>query len=187
MKNLKLLFLLVLTLLLIPFAVYAEEKDSSKEDSKDVEKVNIYFFRGDGCSYCAAAEEWFDEISDEYGDKFKIVDYETWNSEENFELMNEVADARGETVEGVPYIIIGNKSWNGFADDYKDAIISQINSEYKEDVDSRYDIMKLVNKINKKVDTEKSGHGSDVLFIIITVVIVGGIGFGLYKVRQSSC
>lgn len=184
MKNLKLLLLLVLTLLIIPFAVNAEEKDSSK---KEVEKVNIYFFRGDGCSYCAAAEEWFDEISDEYGDMFEIVDYETWNNEENFNLMNEVAEARGETADGVPYIIIGNKSWNGFSDDYKDAIISQIESEYKEDADSRYDIMDLLNVINKKEVKKDSGSGSDILFIVITVIVVGVAGFGLYKVRQSSC
>ena len=187
MKNLKLLLLLILTLLILPFAVNAEETESSAEESsKEVEKVNVYFFRGEGCSYCAAAEEWFDEISDEYGDKFKVVDYETWNSQENMDLMNEVAKARGETADGVPYIIVGNKSWNGFADDYKESIISQIEEEYKLDADSRYDIMQLIDGIGND-DSKKDSTGSDVLFIIISVIILGVVGFGLYKVRQSSC
>ena len=187
MKNLKLLLLLILTLLILPFAVNAEETESSAEESsKEVEKVNVYFFRGEGCSYCAAAEKWFDEISDEYGEKFKVVDYETWNSQENMDLMNEVAKARGETADGVPYIIVGNKSWNGFADDYKESIISQIEEEYKLDADSRYDIMQLIDGIGND-DSKKDSTGSDVLFIIISVIIVGVVGFGLYKVRQSSC
>lgn len=187
MKNLKYLLLLMLTLLFIPLAVYAEESDSSKEENKEVEEVNIYFFRGDGCSYCAKAEDWFEEIEKEYGKKFNVVDYETWNSQENYELMNKVAESRGETVEGVPYIIIGNKSWNGFDDEYKDSMLSQIDSEYKKDIDSRYDIMKLVDVINKRTVDEKSGVDSNVVIIIVTVISVIGIGFLLYKARQTSC
>ena len=186
MKNLKYLLLLILTLLFIPFAVYAEDGDSSnKEDTN--EKINIYFFRGEGCSYCAKAEAWFEEIEEDYGDKFKIVDYETWNNQENSELMTKVAEARGETAEGVPYIIIGNKSWNGFDDDYKESMLAQIDSEYKKDLDSRYDIMKLLDVINKREVEKESGIGSDILAAIIIVLVVGGVGFLLYKARQTSC
>ena len=73
----------MLTLLFIPLAVYAEESDSSKEENKEVEEVNIYFFRGDGCSYCAKAEDWFEEIEKDYGKKFNVVDYETLKNEIN--------------------------------------------------------------------------------------------------------
>lgn len=182
MKNFKLLLLLILTLLLLPFSVYADEdKDETKNEAKE---VNIYFFRGEGCSHCAEAEDWFDEIEDEYGDKFNVVDYETWYNEENNTLMTKVADARGEEVNGVPYIVIGNKSWNGFADDYKDSILEQIDKEYKTAEADRYDIMSLIDTTSlRKVEETKS---NDVLTLVIMVVIVGGIGFGIYKARQTT-
>ena len=101
--------------------------------------------------------------------------------------MNKVAESRGETVEALPYIIIGNKSWNGFDDEYKDSMLSQIDSEYKKDIDSRYDFMKLVDVINKRTVDEKSGVDSNVVIIIVTVISVIGIGFLLYKARQTSC
>lgn len=186
MKNLKYLLLLLLALLFIPLAVYAEDGESSDADNEK-EKINIYFFRGDGCSYCAQAEAWFKEIEDEYGEKFMIVDYETWNNQENYELMNKVAEARGETAEGVPYIIIGNKSWNGFDESYKESMLAQIDSEYKKDKDSRYDIMKLLDVINKRTIEKDSGVSSDVVAIIAIVFVVGGLGFLIFKARQTSC
>jgi len=86
MKKLMIAVLLLVTALVIPFAVNAEESN----------EVNVYFFRGEGCSHCAEAEEWFSSIEEEYGSKFNIVDYETWYNEENQELMQKVATARGE-------------------------------------------------------------------------------------------
>ena len=129
MKLLKYLLVLFVALTL-PLAVFAEgEEEQVTSDSGEAEvqeeskEVKLYFFRGEGCSHCAEAEAWFESIEEEYGDYFEIVDYETWYNSENAELMQKVAEARGETAEGVPYIIIGNKSWNGFAEDYEEEII----------------------------------------------------------------
>lgn len=103
--------------------------DTSLEIKKDG-KVAIYFFRGEGCPHCQEAEEWFDSIKGEYGDLFTVVDYETWNNQDNAKLMEAIAKLRGETVEGVPYIIIGNKSWNGFTESYEQEMINEIKSNY---------------------------------------------------------
>ena len=46
MKKLKFLFVLFISILIVPFSVFA----------KDNKPVNVYFFYGNGCSYCAAAE-----------------------------------------------------------------------------------------------------------------------------------
>ena len=97
MKKAKVLLGIFISILILPFTVLAEEN----------QKVNVYFFYGDGCSYCAQAEEFFDSIEDEYGDHYNLVMYETWNNSDNVDLMNEVADLRKEEPEGVPYIIIG--------------------------------------------------------------------------------
>ena len=180
MKKIGLLVILMM-ILVAPFAVFAEEEG----DKKDTKEVNIYFFRGQGCSHCAEAEEWFKSIEEELGDRFEIVDYETWYNEDNAELMKKVAEARGEAEQatGVPYIIVGDKSWIGFADDYKEEIKDQINSEYGKNINDRYDVMELMNDIgsNKKKDS-----GSDVASLIIILLVVGGIGFGIYKARTNT-
>lgn len=181
MKKIKYLVLLVVMMLIVPFTVFADEEETAKEDNKE---VKVYFFRGQGCSHCAEAEEWFKSIEEEYGERFKIVDYETWYNEENADLMKKVAKARGEEdrATGVPYIIIGDKSWIGFAEDYKDEIKGQIDSVYGTEIEKRYDIMDLMSSTTKKEEKKDS----DVVSLIIVLLVVGGIGFGIYKARQKT-
>lgn len=94
-------------------------------------KVVIYFFRGEGCPHCTEAEAWFESIKEEYGKMFIIKDYETWYNTENESFMKKVAESRDEKVIGVPYIIIGNKSWNGFTESYEDEMLSEIKRVYE--------------------------------------------------------
>lgn len=190
MKKIGLLFIVLAAFLILPFSVFAEDEEvdssneteevtATKEESKE---VKVYFFRGEGCPHCQEAEEWFKSIEEEYGSYFEVVDYETWNNTDNAELMQKVADKRGEKAEGVPYIIIGNKSWNGFTESYEEEMIDQIKSVYAEDVSDRYDIMEYIDS-NKKEKEEKS---NDVLSLILILAIIGGVGFGIYKLRESS-
>lgn len=194
MKKLKYFMILLAVLLVIPFAVYAEGEDEAVSEDEVVEEsteestskeVNVYLFRGDGCPHCQEAEEWFASIEEEYGSFFNLVDYETWYNEENADLMQKVADARGETAEGVPYIIVGNKSWNGFAESYEDEILEQIMSVFSQDVSDRYDIMNYLSIIDSgKVDDEKKSN--DVLSLILIVIVTGGIVFGIHQAREHT-
>lgn len=174
MKKLKYLVILLIAALIIPFTVHAEGEESKE--------VKVYFFRGEGCSHCAEAEAWFQSIEEEYGSYFQIIDYETWYNRENSELMQRVAKARGEKAEGVPYIIIGNQSWNGFTESYGSEMIERIKSEFEKDVKDRYDIINLLPEIEK----EKDSTGSDILALIIILVVFGGICFGVYKARKKT-
>lgn len=174
MKKLKYLVILLIAALIIPFTVHAEGEESKE--------VKVYFFRGEGCSHCAEAEAWFQSIEEEYGSYFQIIDYETWYNRENSELMQRVAKARGEKAEGVPYIIIGNQSWNGFTESYGSEMIERIKSEFEKDVKDRYDIIKLLPEMEK----EKDSTGSDILALIIILVVFGGICFGVYKARRKT-
>ena len=96
--------------------------------------------------------------------------------------MERVAEARGESADGVPYIIVGNKSWNGFAEEYKEQIIDEIKTVYEEPEDERYDIMKLLT--DEKKD-EKKGS-SDVVGLFVIIVVVGVIGYGIYQARKNT-
>lgn len=190
MKYIKYLVVLLAIFLVLPFGVFAEDENNTTSESEttvsnDDKKVNLYLFRGEGCPHCAEAEEWFDSIKGEYGDYFKVVDYEVWNDEDNAKLMEKVAKLRNEDVSGVPYIIIGDKSWNGFDESYEDEMIKQIKSVYSQDVSKRYDIMNYVNDSSSNSKTKKSSS-SDVLALIIILIVAGGAGYGIYYARKST-
>ncbi len=173
MKKLKFLFVMLIGILLVPCTVLA----------KDKKPVNVYFFYGNGCPHCAEAEEFFDSIEDELGDQFNIKAYETWYDSDNVDLMNDVAEARKEEADGVPYIIIGNQSWNGYTSSYDDEIIDKIKSEYEKDADNRYDIMNYVEALNKNA---KDNYAADIAVVIALVLVVSGIGLGIWFARSRA-
>ena len=193
MKVLKYLVVLLAIFLIMPFAVFAEEEasnndentteEASSNDNSDSKKVNVYFFRGEGCSHCAEAEEWFDSIKEDYSEYYNLIDYEVWYNTDNSDLMQKVADARGEEAEGVPYIIIGDKSWNGFDSSYEEDMINQIKSVYAQDVKDRYDIMTL---LTDSKTSKKDSNASDILVLLAIIVVAGGIGFVIYKARTAN-
>lgn len=196
MKKFKLILVILLGLLILPFSVLAEDGDDeyyeeevtteevSEESSEEVDnRVKIYFFRGEGCPHCAEAEEFFESIQEEYGAYFTIVDYETWYDEENAALLEKVAEARDEEVTGVPYIIIGNKSWKGYSSDFDEELIEAINSEYETAVAERYDVMEYV-KSGKKA--EEKSYASDVVALLIIIIVIGGIVTGIVFARKKA-
>ena len=103
--------------------------------SYDENKVNIYLFWGDGCPHCENAKNFFESIEEEYGKYFKLNKFVVWYNKDNKEIMNQFASAMGEKVKGVPYIIIGNKTYKGFSSSYKESIIEAITSQYKNSYD----------------------------------------------------
>ena len=187
MKKLKILLVILLAFFIIPFSVFAEDEEVTEEvtTTEASKEVTLYFFRGEGCSHCAEFEEWLDEIEEEYGAFFEVKDYETWYNEDNAALMTKVATLRNEedSATGVPYIIIGNKSWIGFADEYKEEILSEIKSLYDQDPAKRYDIMKLLPDDEKE---DSDSNGSSIAALIITLLAGGLVVFGVVKAREST-
>ena len=186
MGKIKYLFLLIAMILVLPLTVFAEEGEEATTTSADDKAVKVYFFRGEGCSHCAEAKQFFESLKEEYGDKFTIVDYETWYNEDNYNIMQKVAKARGEEDQatGVPYIIIGDQSWVGFDQDvYAPEIKSKIDELYSKDVKDRYDIQTIIDGKETTATEEKS---NDVLALIIILIVVGGVCFGIYKARATT-
>jgi len=171
MKNIKKLFVLLLLLVLVPLTVYADEEVTATEEK---DPINIYLFRGEGCPHCADLEEFFDKIDKEYGKYYKLIDYEVWYDKDNNDLMQEIADKMGDTVSGVPYLIIGHKSWNGYEDDKQlnkeitDAIMEEYNAE------TRYDVF---------ADQDKKGNAGAI--ILVVCIVAAGVGLLLLS-RKST-
>lgn len=105
-------------------------------------KVNIYFFWGNGCPHCEKEFEFFESIKEKYGDYYNLYTFETWYNEENSKLIYTFAEAMEEELKGVPYTIIGNKSFIGFNESYKKNIIKTIESQYQNSYDVYFDKIK---------------------------------------------
>lgn len=182
MKKIKnLLVILLVMMIAFPFNVKAE----TEKPEANKEQVKIYMFYGNGCQYCEAALEWFESIEEEYGDYFDLVKYEVWYDTENQELMEKVANFKGDTASGVPYILLGKYSYpNGFANDTQvssdseqtmgEQLIERVLEEYESD--ERYDVMVEINN--------QPDH-SNIVGIVAVVVIAGLVVVAVISRRQN--
>lgn len=109
---------------------------------KEDNKVNIYFFWGNGCPYCAEEFEFFECIKEKYGDYYNLYTFETWYNDENAKLIYTFAESMGDVVTGIPYTIIGNKSFTGFGDKNKSEFISTIEKQQENNYDVYFDKIK---------------------------------------------
>lgn len=195
MKKIKLFLAIIMCLFAMPLAVLADEgsDDNVEVTSGETEvqeednRVKIYFFRGEGCPHCADAEEFFNSIEEEYGQYYKILDYETWYNSDNAALLQKVGEARKEEITGVPYILIGDKSWSGYDDSFADDIKDTIKSEYEKAVADRYDIANYVDFTNAAGSvTEAAKKSNDAMVLIIILLAVAGITYGVVAARKKT-
>ena len=174
MKKSILSIIAILVAIFFPLNVLAKEKEEVNEP------INVYLFWGNGCGYCEAAKEFFVSIEEEYGDKFDLVAYEVWNDEKNQALEQAVAEYLGEEVSGVPYIVIGEKTFNGYSSEYDEDIIEAIEDEYEND-----DRIDVLEKIDAGEVSKSSEKNYDTLIVIgIFAVIIGGFGALIYFSRK---
>ena len=195
MKKIKLFLAIIMCLFAMPLAVLADEgsDDNVEVTSGETEvqeednRVKIYFFRGEGCPHCADAEEFLNSIEEEYGQYYKILDYETWYNSDNAALLQKVGEARNEEISGVPYILIGDKSWSGYDDSFADEIKDTIKSEYEKAVADRYDIANYVDFTNAAGNvTEAAKKSNDAMVLIIILLAVAGITYGVVAARKKT-
>ena len=120
-------------------ALKDEEIDEAFKNYKENDKqVTIYLFRGKGCAFCRAFLTFLNSITDEYGKYFKVVSFEVWNDAENSALLSSVAAFMNKELEGVPFIVIGDKVFDGYTEAYDEDIKSTIKELY--DSKDRYDV-----------------------------------------------
>ena len=110
----------------------------SKMTEKDIksskDRVNVYVFWGDGCPHCKHLAQFFDSNKSKLKDKMNLYAFEVWKNSTNLKFMKDFGKFLGETPQGVPYMIIGNKTFSGFAESdekTKDEIINLIKQGYQ--------------------------------------------------------
>lgn len=118
-----------------------ETNNHTKIDAKledivyDENKVNIYFFWGNGCPHCEEEFKFLKSIETEYGNYFTLNTFEVWYSKDNAKILEQFANAIGDEVSGVPYTIIGNKTFTGFSEKYKEQFLKAIKDQYHNSYD----------------------------------------------------
>ena len=190
----KLMSVLLVVLLLVPVFAHADEKEYKTLNMKEVlaeeeiesklgdykesdDKVTVYLFRGKGCGFCRGFINYLNDNMDELGKYFNLVSYEVWYDKDNADLMQKVAGFTGVAAQGVPYIIVGEKVFDGFtAEMYGEDFKTTLKAEY--DSKDRYDVFEAMEKAEK--DAAKAAKGDtnkiilwDCAFSLVTIAAVG--------------
>ena len=109
---------------------------------KEDNKINIYFFWGNGCPHCEEEFKFFESIKEKYGNYYNLYTFETWYNEDNDKLIYTFAEAMDDEVTGVPYTIIGKESFIGFGSSSNKEFIEAIEKQSKNNFDVYFDKIK---------------------------------------------
>ena len=201
MKKHLVLVMILLGLVFIPFSVKADEKkyttlnlqealkaeDIAEEFTNykpDKDAITVYLFRGNGCGYCRAFLTFLNSIADEYGKYFVLESYEVWNNQENASLMTEVSEYLDNPASGVPYIIIGDKVFAGYAAEYDDGIKTAITDLYNTKKSKRYDVFEEMKKHPKKsTDSNNTNSNSMLIWMFAMVFVATGIIISFISIK----
>ncbi len=108
----KISYVLVFLLIFIPNIVLGKE-------------LNIYLFYGDGCPHCAAEEKFLNGFIKK-NDNVKLHKYEVWYNDDNVAKLEEVAKITEEEADAIPYLVIGDTVFVGYADSFSKKIEKRI-------------------------------------------------------------
>lgn len=193
MKKIKNILLVIAMVLGIPIVVNAKSYTSLNLDEtltrekiehdlsnyKETEdQITIYMFRGDRCAYCQSFLKFLNDNINEYGKYFKLVSFEVWHNENNAALMGEVADHFGKSIKGVPFIIIGDKTFQGYTSSYDTEILETITNYYNNKKTYKDEVKNFL------VDKEENTTGAAIT-IIVVLAAVAGVGFLIYMAKED--
>ena len=195
--------------LLVPINIFAKTQALNLENTLKDEKIEvqfsdyketddqviIYLFRGAGCSHCHDFLEFLNDYANLHRELFKLRSFEVYNNPDNATLKKKIAEYFGDRIGGVPYIIIGDKTFYGFAKDGGSEIEEAIKEEYNKS--ERFDIFKVLeqneNNITTTVLTTKKNTASKtpiteiiVLVVVIVFVVLMSCSNLLFKQKKES-
>lgn len=151
----------------------AIEYDFSNYQETD-DQITVYLFRGKGCQYCNNFLKFLNSIVEEYGKYFKLESYEVWVNKENSELFEKVSTFLEQDASGVPFIIIGDQVFPGYASGYDEAIKNAIVNLYNSE--DRYDVFVEMEKAETKAKRDAIiKKGISILYDLALVGIGAGI------------
>lgn len=152
----KIIKFILFLLLIIPTSTLALSKDYNDYvgkyyNIKNDEKVNIYLFYSKICPHCQKEEKYFETLKEKYQDKINIYTYEVTGNKTNNEIMKSLKKELKENSQGVPFTIIGSKTFLGYDESLNERIENTIESYLDENTktDNTYTIP-ILGKIEAK-------------------------------------
>jgi len=143
-------------LLIIPTSTLALSKNYNDYvgkyyDIKNDDKVNIYLFYSKICPHCQKEEKYFETLKEKYQDKINIYTYEVTENKTNNEIMKSLKKELKENSQGVPFTIIGSKTFLGYDESFNERIENTIDSYLDENTntDNTYTIP-ILGKVEAK-------------------------------------
>ena len=129
--------LILFLLLIIPTSTLALSKNYNDYvgkyyDIKNDDKVNIYLFYSKICPHCQKEEKYFETLKEKYQDKINIYTYEVTENKTNNEIMKSLKKELKENNQGVPFTIIGSKTFLGYDESFNERIENTIDSSLNE-------------------------------------------------------
>ena len=123
----KIIKFILFLLLIIPTSTLALSKDYNDYvgkyyNIKNDEKVNIYLFYSKICPHCQKEEKYFETLKEKYQDKINIYTYEVTENKTNNEIMKSLKKELKENSQGVPFTIIGSKTFLGYDESLNERI-----------------------------------------------------------------
>lgn len=163
MKKIKRIIMVFAILAMLPLGVFAKEK------------VNVYLFKREGCGFCANALTFFNSLSEdeEYKEYFNLVVKEVLNNKTNSSLMEKTAEKLGVSLSGVPFIVIGNAHFEGYANTFDEQIKAAIKNAYETESED------VVASISEKKDTSATT-------IVILIAVAAGVVFLIYMAKDAN-
>lgn len=165
----------------------SEEIEVKLKDYKETDdQVTIYLFRGTGCSYCRAFLTFLNNLPEEYYKKIKVVAFDAWYDEAASNLLANISAFMGEEAGGVPYFLIGETAFPGYASDYDEGIKAAIDAEYasqeKFNVFDAYN--EYVDELAKQERQEKIMPVvySSIATVVCTVIIILYVAYSTKKI-----
>lgn len=160
-----------------------EEIELTADYSENDKQATIYLFRGSGCGYCHNFLTFLSTIAPEYGSKFKVVGFEVWGNQQNSDLLQKISGFMGQDAGGVPYIIIGDQVFPGYASDYDEGIKNAIDTLYK--ADDKYDVFEEYNKAVKKAKKDAKGSTGTIIAWNLVFTVLATLCVVFYVKKQN--
>lgn len=79
------------------------------------EKIKVYFFYGNGCPHCAKEMQFLQNLQKDYSN-LDIITYEIYDNKDNALLLKKIGKSLNADVSGVPFSVIGEKYFIGYAE-----------------------------------------------------------------------
>lgn len=111
------LFVIILFIFTIGFSPLLPAQENSE--------VVLHFFYGQGCPHCGTALSFLNSVA-KNNPSLIIKEHEIYFNQEERKLFEQIINAFGENIEGVPTIFIDNKVFVGFSNSIANSLESEI-------------------------------------------------------------